>query len=368
MLYCPYELTLFCGREASILTETERIGAAIPLLLAWHRVNRRPLPWRGRPTPYAVWVSEIMLQQTRIEAAIPYYLRFMERLPDVQALAEVSEEELLKLWEGLGYYSRARNLQKAARAIVEQYGGALPASAQALRKLPGIGDYTAGAIASLAFGQPEPAVDGNVLRVILRLTARRDDALEPGTRAWVTELLRGLYPTGEDAALLTEGLMELGETVCLPREGVRCEACPLAALCLAREQGEQAALPVRSQPKPRRVEERTVLLLRRGDRWAVRRRAEKGLLAGMWEFPNVEGALSAEEVTALLTEWGGEPLSVEPWGEARHLFTHVEWRMRGFLILCPREIPALTWRTAAELASDHAIPSAFRMWMEKLDA
>ena len=348
------------------MTERERIGAAIPRLLAWHRVNRRPLPWRDRPTPYAVWVSEIMLQQTRIEAAIPYYLRFMERLPDAQALAEASQEELLKLWEGLGYYSRARNLQKAARVVVEQYGGALPSSAQELRKLPGIGDYTAGAIASLAFGQPEPAVDGNVLRVILRLTARRDDALASDTRFWVTGLLRGLYPSGEDAALLTEGLMELGETVCLPREGARCSACPLAELCLARERGEQAALPVRSQPKPRRVEERTVLLLRCGDRWAVRRRAEKGLLAGMWEYPNVEGLLNPEEAEALLGEWGAEPRSVEPWGEAKHLFTHVEWQMRGLLILCDRAIPKLTWRTAGELSREHAIPSAFRAWTEKI--
>ncbi len=357
----------FYRMEAAFLTEAERIGTAIPRLLAWHRVNRRPLPWRGQPTPYAVWVSEIMLQQTRIEAAVPFYLRFMERLPDVQALAEISQEELLKLWEGLGYYSRARNLQKAARVVVEEYGGALPSSAQALRKLPGIGDYTAGAIASLAFGQPEPAVDGNVLRVILRLTARRDDALEPGTRAWVTQLLRGLYPTGEDAALLTEGLMELGETVCLPREGTRCDACPLAALCLARERGVEAALPVRSQPKPRRVEERTVLLPLCGNRWAIRRRAEKGLLAGMWEFPNIEGFFSAEETAALLTREGWEPLSVEPWGDAKHLFTHVEWRMRGFLVLCPREIPELTWRTASELAREHAIPSAFRAWTEKIE-
>lgn len=359
-------MILLSGWEVTALTESERIEAAIPRLLDWHRVNRRPLPWRDRPTPYAVWVSEIMLQQTRIEAAIPYYLRFMERLPDVKSLAEVSQEELLKLWEGLGYYSRARNLQKAAGIVMEQYGGTLPSSAQALRKLPGIGEYTAGAIASLAFGQPEPAVDGNVLRVILRLTARRDDALEADTRAWVTELLRGLYPTGKDAALLTEGLMELGETVCLPREGARCEACPLAALCLARERGEQVSLPVRSQRSSRRVDERTVLLLRCGERWAVRRRAEKGLLAGMWEFPNVEGCLSDKEILSQLSEQGLEPLSLEPWGEAKHLFTHVEWRMRGFLIPCANASDTYVWRTPEELRQSHAIPSAFRFWTKRI--
>ncbi len=349
------------------MTDSERISAAVPLILVWHRVNRRPLPWREHPTPYAVWVSEVMLQQTRIEAALPYYLRFMERFPTVEALAEAPEEELMKLWEGLGYYSRARNLQKCAREVVERNGGELPQTAAELRALPGIGDYTAGAIASIAQGQPEPAVDGNVLRVILRLTACHDDALSPKTRSRVTELLQGVYPAGEDAGILTEGLMELGETVCLPREGAKCGVCPLSRLCLARERGEQAALPFRSPKKPRRVEERTVLLLECAGKYAVRRRDEKGLLAGMWEFPNTDGFLSAGEILSHLREDGLEPLYIEPWGEAKHLFTHVEWHMKGFYISCARKSAPFLWQIPRYLRGEYAIPSAFRFWLEKID-
>ncbi len=346
------------------MTESERLAAAIPLLLTWHRANRRPLPWRDAPTPYAVWVSEIMLQQTRIEAVIPYYRRFMERLPDVRALAEVSEDELMKLWEGLGYYSRARNLQKAAKLIVETYSGELPRTARELRALPGIGDYTAGAIASLAFGEPEPAVDGNVLRVVLRLLAKDDDALDPGTRAAVTDLLRALYPAGEDAALLTEGLMELGETVCLPREAVSCGDCPLSALCLAREAGKAAALPVRAPRKDRRVEEKTVLLLEHDGLYALRRRGDTGLLAGMWEFPNLDGFLGPDELLSRLQDLS--PQGLIPCGEARHLFTHVEWRMRGYRVPCAVMPPAYTWLTPNALRAHHAIPSAFRFFLNQL--
>ncbi len=342
------------------MKESQRVADAIPEVLRWHRENRRPLPWREHPTPYAVWISEVMLQQTRIEAIIPYYLRFMERLPDVRALADVPEEELLKLWEGLGYYSRARNLRKCAGVLVEQYGGELPRDYRALRDLPGIGDYTAGAVASIAFGEPEPAVDGNVLRVLLRLTARRDDALNPRTRGEMRELLRKLYPSGRDAGALTEGLMELGETVCLPKGAARCSSCPLAALCLARERGETAQLPVRLPKKARRVEERTVLLLRCGGKYALRRRPETGLLAGMWEFPNLEGFLTAEQLGPMLSEL--EPMSIEPCGEAKHLFTHVEWRMRGFLVACGAEAGPYVWRTPREVREEDAIPSAFEFW------
>ena len=208
----------------------ERLRACVAPLLSWYRGARRELPWRAEPTPYRVWVSEIMLQQTRIEAVIPYYERFMAELPDVAALAAVPEERLLKLWEGLGYYSRARNLKKAAERVTAEHGGALPADAAALRKLPGIGDYTAGAIASIAFGLPEPAVDGNVLRVVMRLTACGDDVLEQRTRRRVAGELRAVYPSGGEAGLLTEALMELGETLCLPNGEPRCESCPLRTL------------------------------------------------------------------------------------------------------------------------------------------
>ncbi len=348
------------------MTELERLRAASGLLLAWHRENRRLLPWRIDRTPYSVWVAEIMLQQTRIEAVIPYYRRFMERLPTVEALAAVPEEELLKLWEGLGYYSRARNLQKAAKEIVDRWGGRLPESAQALRQLAGIGDYTAGAIASIAFGLPEPAVDGNVLRLVLRLLSSREDALSPRTRSRVAELLRQIYPSGEEAGLLTEGLMELGETICLPQGKADCAVCPLASLCLARERGEAAELPVRSAKKPRRVEERTVLLLCCGGRYALRRRGSEGLLAGLWEFPNREGRPGPDEIMEELRVLGAEPLSIEPCGEARHLFTHVEWRMTGWRVLCRREAADFQWFSPEEIRRDCALPSAFRFYTKQI--
>ncbi|MBR0041195.1 MAG: A/G-specific adenine glycosylase [Oscillospiraceae bacterium] len=323
---------------------------------------RRPLPWRDAPTPYRVWISEIMLQQTRIEAVIPYYERFLAALPDIPSLAEVNENALLKLWEGLGYYSRARNLKKAAALVVERYGGELPASAEALKKLPGIGDYTAGAIASIAFGLPEPAVDGNVLRVAARLLADGRDVLNGAVRCSVAELLRAYYPSGEQAALVTEGLMELGETVCLPNTPPRCGDCPLRELCRAHAAGEEERYPLRSAPKERRVEERTVLLLRCGERMAIRRRADSGLLAGLWEFPSLDGFRTEEELRALFPE----AESVSPCGEAKHLFTHVEWRMRGFIIDLPRELPGYVWESPAEIRRSYSVPTALKKYLKLL--
>ncbi len=349
-----------------MMTEEKRLAACVAPLLSWYRAARRPLPWRAAPTPYRVWVSEIMLQQTRIEAVIPYFERFMAELPTLDALAAAGEERLLKLWEGLGYYSRARNLKKAAQQVTAQYGGELPDTAEELRKLPGIGDYTAGAIASIAFGQPEPAVDGNVLRVVMRLTACPDDVLEQKTRRRVADELRGIYPAGEDAGLLTEALMELGETLCVPNGEPACEACPLRALCLAHERGETALYPARSAKKERRREEKTVLLLRCGGRYALHRRAESGLLAGMWEFPSLEGKRSEEELLAALTEQGLHPEHLAALGAARHVFTHVEWHMTGYLVDCAEEAPGFTWATAGEIRRDYAVPTAFRAYRKQL--
>ena len=336
------------------------------LLIPWYREVRRELPWRNHPTPYQVWISEIMLQQTRIEAVIPYYARFLAELPDVAALAAVPEDRLLKLWEGLGYYSRARNLKKAAQLVMDEYGGELPRTAAALRRLPGIGDYTAGAVASIACGEPEPAVDGNVLRVLMRVTACGDDVLSQKTKSRVAEALRGIYPSGEDAGLLTEGLMELGETVCLPNGEPRCEACPLHELCLAREQGLTAELPRRSPKKERRVEEKTVLLLRCGGRYALRRREEQGLLAGMWEFPSLPGKLSAEEVRAVLEKAGLSPEEIRPCGEAKHVFTHVEWHMTGCFVDLFGQSGEYLWKRPDEILVGFAVPTAFKAYLKLL--
>ena len=258
----------------------DTLPEALLLIRQWYAASRRLLPWREDPTPYHTWIAEIMLQQTRIEAVIPYYTRFLRELPDVASLAAVSEDRLLKLWEGLGYYSRARNLKKAALMIMERWNGVIPADAEELKKLPGIGDYTAGSIASIAFGLPEPAVDGNVMRVMTRLLACSDDISVPATKKSITVLLRAEYPSGEQAALLTEGIMELGETVCLPNAVPRCENCPIRGLCTAHQEGEELSYPVKSAGKARRIEEKTVFLLHCGSRFAIRRRPEGGLLAG----------------------------------------------------------------------------------------
>ena len=346
--------------EAAILKES------LAAITQWYAASHRVLPWRQDPGPYQVWISEIMLQQTRIEAVIPYYERFMRELPGLPELAAVEEERLLKLWEGLGYYSRARNLKKAAQQVMEQYGGRLPRTAEELKKLPGIGEYTAGAIASIAFGQPEPAVDGNVLRVVMRLLGSGEDVMEQATRRRVAELLRAHYPVGEDAGALTEGLMELGEILCIPNGEARCSLCPARRFCRALAEDRVQELPARSAKKERRVEQRTVLLLRCGERWAIRKRAGKGLLAGLWELPNREGRLSERELRLWLTDQGLRVLDCRPCGEARHLFTHVEWQMNGFAVSCAETGGDYVWKTAEEIRQGYSIPAAFRSYLAQM--
>ncbi|MBQ2118215.1 MAG: A/G-specific adenine glycosylase [Clostridia bacterium] len=343
--------------------EQALLRRAIPPLLAWYRENRVDLPWRREPTPYHVWLSEIMLQQTRIRAALPYYERFLSELPTVADLAAVPEERLLKLWEGLGYYSRARNLKKAAVLLCERYGCKLPRSAAELAALPGVGLYTAGAIASIAYGEPEPAVDGNVLRVLSRLTLSEADVLLPATRTEAAGTLKAVYPSGREAGELTEGLMELGETVCLPNGAPLCASCPLAALCLARREGRETSLPVRSPKKERRIEERAVLLLSDGEKLAVRRRPSSGLLAGMWELPGFAGEATKEKANAFLSSLGGEADSWRLLGKKTHIFTHVEWRMTalsGRIRVLP---PSFVLASREKLLSDFALPTAFRKFL-----
>ena len=319
-------------------------------LLEWYKANARPLPWREDVTPYKVWVSEIMLQQTRIEAARGYYTRFMEAFPTVKALAEADPERVMKLWEGLGYYSRARNLYACAKKICAEYGGEFPGTAAELRTLPGIGDYTAGAVASLAFGQPEPAVDGNVLRVYARLNACGDNMGDDSVRRRVREELRALYPS-EDCGAFTSAWMELGEVVCTPASP-DCGACPLAAFCKSHAEGRETEYPLLPPKKPRRVENRRVLLLLCGDKCALKKRPEKGLLAGLWELPNDE-----EE---------GVPAGAEFCGEAVHVFSHVEWHMRGYILRVEEELPGYCWVTREERL-EKAVPGAFRFYTAVLD-
>lgn len=344
------------------MTDREILYNALPLIREWYERSPRPLPWRNSPTPYHVWVSEIMLQQTRIEAVIPYYERFLAEVPDMVALASLDEERLLKLWEGLGYYSRARNLQKAAKIVMDRYGGDLPASAEELRKLPGIGDYTAGAIASIAFSLPEPAVDGNVLRVLARLFASPEDVLSPSVRKAFTSLLREFYPAGKAAGFLTQGLMELGETVCLPNGAIRCADCPVRGLCRSGADGTAELYPVKSPPRPRRIEHRSVLLFRCGGKYAIHQREKSGLLAGLWEFPSLDGHIDSEALQLLYPE----TRIIQSFGSAKHIFSHVEWHMTGFLLDVPREMPEYVWASPDEIRDVYSIPAAFRFYLKQL--
>lgn len=336
------------------MTETERLQQAVGALCSWYRAGHRDLPWRRSPTAYHVWVSEIMLQQTRVQAVIPYYTRFVRALPTVQALAEAPEEQLMKLWEGLGYYSRARNLQKAARAICRQYGGEVPCTSEQLRALPGIGPYTAGAIASIAGGEACPAVDGNVLRVLSRLFARGWDIRAQAVRRQAEREIAAVLPA-ERPGDCNQAFMELGATVCLPNGAPLCAHCPLAALCLAHAGGTETAFPVRAPKKQRPIERRTVFLLWKDGRIALRKRPNRGLLAGMWEFPNVlEGEDAEQQLGVRLTD-------LRPLGQARHVFTHLEWHMTG-VSARTEDGGTFTWVTPEQLAHDVALPSAFRAY------
>lgn len=316
-------------------------------LLIWFDENRRDLPFRKDPTPYHVWISEIMAQQTRIEAMLPYYRRFMARAPRLQDLAFMEEEELMKLWQGLGYYSRARNLKKAAQVCMEQYGGHLPETYDELKKLPGIGDYTAGAVASIACGQRVAAIDGNVLRVFARLFLVEHDIRSKEGQKQIRALVEEALPEAERAGDFNQALMELGALVCIPKNP-RCGLCPVASFCQARQAGRQAELPVKPARKERVRQEKPVVICvwTDGEDWQVRvhRRKKQGLLAGMIEFDEV---LPEEE--NIENQWDLQ--------EYTHLFTHREWHMQGTLVQVKEKDAAFVdWQV---LEDELPLPSAF---------
>lgn len=345
------------------LSTRERLRAMERPLLSWYGEHARILPWREKPEPYRVWISEIMLQQTRVEAVKPYFERFMKRLPDVGSLAAVSEDELLKLWEGLGYYSRARNLKRTAEILVEQYGGELPASKAQLLKLPGIGSYTAGAIASIAYGIPVPAVDGNVLRVISRVTGSREDILKQQVKRKIEEELSLVMPK-EQAGSYNQGLIEIGAIVCVPNGAPLCGKCPLESLCIAWREGLTDEIPVRTPKKPRRIEEKTILVLRYQGKVAIRKREDWGLLASLYELPNLEGILSKKEVLEAL---GAEKAKIETLGGAKHLFSHVEWHMTGYeLLLTERLEGDYLWVAPEEMKKAYSLPGAFKAYTKMI--
>ncbi len=326
-------------------------------LLKWYDSNKRDLPWRHNPTPYRVWISEIMLQQTRVDPVIPYYLRFMETFPSVEALAAAPEDLLMKYWEGLGYYSRARNLQKAAKSIVE--AGEFPNDFDGWLKLPGVGNYTAGAICSIALGAPTPAVDGNVLRVLSRVLGSYKDIASESVKKEFTGALKAVYPSGKTSEF-TQSLMELGATVCLPNGEPHCNSCPLNKLCYAFKNNLIDRIPFKAPKKKRKIEKRTILILRFNDKIALNRRPEKGLLAKMWEFPNFEGHLSKDLIEE---NYGKNIVSI---GSSTHIFSHIEWQMFGYLIDVDEADNQYNWVTIPELLDEIAIPSAFRYYLNYL--
>lgn len=299
-------------------------------LLEWYYANRRSLPWRENPDAYRVWVSEIMLQQTRVEAVKPYYKRFLEKYPDVLSLADAKEEELLKYWEGLGYYNRVRNMQKAAIQVREKYNGVMPNQYEYLIDLSGIGPYTAGAIASIAGGEQVPAVDGNVLRIMTRLNGDDSNISEPATVKAIRDELAECMP--KEAGDFNQALMELGACVCLPNGEPKCEECPWKDACKAKKQDIISGLPVKNKPQKRRIEERTLILLSGSKGIALRKRPAKGLLAGMYEIPALKGHANETEVLEYVKEIGYHPIHIRQIEDHVHVFSHIEWHMKAFLL------------------------------------
>lgn len=338
-------------------------------LLAWYGENKRTLPWREDRNPYHIWLSEVMLQQTRVEAVKGYYERFLDRLPEVGDLAAVPEDELMKLWQGLGYYSRARNLKRAAAMIMDDYGGVFPEEYEEILRLPGIGAYTAGAVASMAFGKAVPAVDGNVYRVYTRLVRESGDITRGRVQKAIREEIGKIMPP-EAPGEFNQAWMDLGAGVCIPVGDPLCGKCPLAEQCEARRAGDAILYPNKPKKKPRKREEKTVFILEYQGKYVLQKRPEQGLLAGLWEFPTQEGHLSLEEAGMLLREWGTWGEEVELLGSGKHIFTHIEWHMLGYLVhlkqLPWKETENLVLASREEIRRDFSIPSAYGVYLEQL--
>ncbi len=339
-------------------------------LLAWYDKNKRDMIWRDHFDPYYIWLSEIMLQQTRIEAAKEYFIRFTAELPDIESLAQVSEDRLMKLWEGLGYYNRARNLQKAAKILVDDHGGKLPADFDALLSLPGIGPYTAGAIASMAFGIKAPAVDGNVLRVVMRYLACYDDIAKMSVRKKVEQQILSIMP--DRPGDFNQAIMELGEVICIPNGAPLCRQCPIHDTCQAKADGCPEQYPKKAEKKPRRIEQRTLLILEREGKIGIQKRPQKGLLAGLYEFPAWDGELTQENLAIKLKDLGIRPAAIHAMGAATHIFSHVEWHMTGFHIIVDKNetgehlAKTIQFVPVTDLTEKYSMPTAFHYYLKQL--
>jgi A/G-specific adenine glycosylase len=329
-------------------------------LLDWYYQNARSLPWRDNPKPYYVWISEIMLQQTRVEAVKPYFQRFIAEIPNVKALSLIDDEKLMKLWEGLGYYNRARNLKKAAQILVEKYNGELPAQYELLCELPGIGPYTAGAIASIAFYIPVPAVDGNVLRVISRVLGSKENISDTKVKRNMEESLQKILP--EDVSSFNQALMELGAMICLPNGAPKCKRCPLNEICIAHQKGIVHEIPVKLKKNARKAENLTVFIIQFQDKIAIQKRTQSGVLNNLWQLPNCNGKLTAKQIETQLNEWGIITLSVRSKSKAKHIFTHIEWNMTAYVIEAydVKTKNSFEWVTFEQLENEYALPTAFK--------
>ena len=352
----------------------EQYNQIVKPLLDWYDRGHRILPWREEPTGYKVWISEIMLQQTRVEAVKPYFNRFIDELPDIKSLAECEEDRLLKLWEGLGYYNRARNLQKAARQIMEDYGGKMPETQEELLKLAGVGNYTSGAVASIAFGESVPAVDGNVLRILSRLSLDEEDILKDTTKGKVEKQLKEVMPLDRPGDF-NQALMELGATVCIPNGKPRCEECPWEKICLAHKSGREEEFPKKQAKKKRMIEKKTILIIQDENKSALHKRPSKGLLAGLYEFPNLEGHQTEKRVLAYLKEIGLEVLRIKKLEASKHIFSHKEWHMIAYQIkvdeLAPKgnQLEKENWIfvESYEAQKNYPLPSAFGAYTKCLN-
>ena len=334
-------------------------------LLPWYSLHKRDLPWRKDREPYHIWISEIMLQQTRVEAVKGYYARFLNQLPDIAALARCDDDSLHKLWEGLGYYSRVRNLKKAAQVVMELHGGCFPRTHAEVLALPGIGEYTAGAICSIAYGLPTPAVDGNVLRVCSRLLDDPSPIDLPATKKRITAALAEVYP--KEAGDFTQALMELGATVCGPNKKPDCESCPCRGFCLGYQHGTAEALPVKAPKKEKRQEDRTVFVLSCAGHYALEKRPNKGLLAGLWQFPNISGHPDTSDCLAAARDMGLQPTDILREVRRKHIFTHIVWNMKGIYLEVSQMAGNFQWFTKEEINTQAALPTAFRLFWEELN-
>ena len=333
-------------------------------LLPWYAENKRTLPWRADKEPYHIWLSEIMLQQTRVEAVKDYYTRFLEALPTIASLCQADDDLLHKLWEGLGYYSRVRNLKKAAQQIQTRFNGTFPTTYDEVRSLPGIGPYTAGAICSIAFGMPTPAVDGNVLRVVSRLTDDATPIDRPSYKAAVEKALAAVYPPL--AGDFTQALMELGATLCGPNRKPDCTACPCSSFCLGYAHGTAESLPVKTPKALKKCQNLTVFILSCDGHYALEKRPAKGLLAGLWQFPNTEGTLEPEAALTLLEDKGLHPREILRQVERKHIFTHIQWDMRGVYVEVSQPSEDYQWFTPQQIETQAALPTAFRQFWDEL--